>query len=55
MRDLNMRSTLPTRRDLLVAAAAGAFVPRLRAAAPDTPKPVVGIVKIRNGKIDSGG
>ena len=53
MRDLNMRSTLPTRRDLLVAAAAGAFVPRLRAAAPDTPKPVVGIVKIRNGKIDS--
>src|ERR1035441_10863961 len=53
MRDLNMRFTQPTRRDLLVAAAAGAFVPRLRAAAPDTAKPVVAIVKIRNGKIDS--
>src|ERR1035441_1051876 len=53
MRELNMRSTQPTRRDLLIAAAAGALVPRLRAAAPDTPKPVVGIVKIRNGKIDA--
>src|ERR1039457_7079792 len=53
MRELNVSCTLPTRRDLLVAAAAGAFVPRLRAAAPDTLKPVVGIVKIRNGKIDS--
>src|ERR1039457_3567896 len=53
MRDLNMRSTQPTRRDLLIAAAAGAFAPRLRASPPDTPKPVVGIVKIRNGKIDS--
>src|ERR1017187_3687564 len=53
MRELNMRFTQPTRRDLLVAAAAGAFVPRLRAAAPEPPKPVGGIVKIRNGKIDS--
>ena len=53
MRGLSVRSTQPTRRDLLIAAAAGAFVPRLRAAAPDTPKPVVGIVKIKNGKIDS--
>ena len=53
MRELNMRSTQPTRRDLLIAAAAGALVPRLRAAPPDTPQPVVGIVKIRNGKIDS--
>jgi uncharacterized protein (DUF362 family) len=53
MHELNIPSTLPTRRHLLIAAAAGAFVPRLRAAAPDTPKPVVGIVKIRNGKIDS--
>src|ERR1039457_5454420 len=52
MRELNVSSTLPTRRDLLIAAAAGALVPRLRAAPPDTPQPVVGIVKIRNGKID---
>src|ERR1039457_772203 len=53
MRELNMRSTHPTRRDLLIVAAAGAFAPGLSAAPPDTPKPVVGIVKIRNGKIDS--
>ena len=53
MGELDMRFTQPARRDLLIAAAAGAFSPRLRAAPPDTPRPVVSIVKVRDGKIDS--
>src|SRR5450759_3172451 len=47
-----MRSTQMTRRDLLMAAAAGAVASRLGATPPDTPRPVVSIVKIRNGNID---
>jgi uncharacterized protein (DUF362 family) len=42
-----------TRRDLLMAAAAGAVASRLGATPPDTPRPVVSIVKIRSGNIDS--
>ena len=41
-----------TRRDVL-AAAAGAFAFRLRAAPLDAPAPVVAIVKVRNGNIGS--
>ena len=47
-----MQRTHPTRRDLL-AVAAGAITSRLCAAPPLTARPVVSIVKIRNGNIDS--
>jgi len=43
----------PTRRDLLTALAAGFVMPRPSAASPQSPKPVVSIVKIRNGDVDS--
>ncbi|MBZ5591477.1 MAG: DUF362 domain-containing protein [Acidobacteriia bacterium] len=48
-----MHPTQPTRRDLLAAVAAGAFTPRLCATPLQTTRPVVSIVKIRNGDIDS--
>src|ERR1017187_4252593 len=47
-----MRLINPTRRDFLAAVASGALASRLRAA-PPAARPVVSIVKILNGKIDS--
>ena len=41
-----------TRRDLLTAVTAGAFTPRLLATPSQVAKPVVSVVKIRNGNID---
>ena len=43
----------PTRRELLAAVAAGAVARRLGATPPQTPKPIVSVVKIRNGNIDA--
>jgi len=42
----------PTRRELF-AAAAGVFASKLHAAAPEGARPVVSVVKIRNGNIDA--
>jgi uncharacterized protein (DUF362 family) len=41
-----------TRRDLLAAVAAGFITPRPSGASPQSPKPVVSIVRIRNGDVD---
>lgn len=48
-----MRPVPPTRRDLLRAVSAGAFTSRLSATPLQTVRPVVSIVKIRNGDVDS--
>ncbi len=53
MGEFEMRSTQPTRRDLLAAVVAGAFTPRLCATPVQTARPLVSIVRIRNGDIDS--
>jgi uncharacterized protein (DUF362 family) len=47
-----MRHMHPSRREFLAAAAAGAFLPQIRAATPDAGKALVSVVKIRNGNID---
>ncbi len=43
----------PSRRELLAAIAASAFRTKLEAAPPQTEKPVVAIVKIRNGRTEA--
>ena len=48
-----MRRTQPSRRDLVTTFAAGAFSSRLAATPLENAEPLVSIVKIRNGKIDS--
>ena len=47
-----MRPTQPTRRDLLTAVATGTFASRLGATPIESGRPLVSIVKIRNGNID---
>jgi len=53
MSELEMLPAHPTRRQLLTAVAAGAFTPRVWPAPEQTAKPLVSIVRIRNGDIDS--
>jgi len=48
-----MRATPPTRRDLLAAVAAGAFTSRVFGTPLESARPLVSIVRIRNGNIDS--
>jgi len=48
-----MRPADPSRRDILKALAGGTVVSRLCATPLDNIRPIVGIVKIRNGNIDS--
>ena len=48
-----MSSIRPTRRELLAAIGAAAFSTRAGTAAPEIDRPVVSVVKIRNGNIDS--